>query len=112
MTPWPNSGAPVALVDANGKPFSPAAPDPQALRIAELEKEVAEMKALCATQKAKIREAEVEMLVSLAIDEGKLLGGQPALRKWAVEMGRRDFATLQAFIGGAFNPAGAAGGES
>lgn len=53
-------------------------PDPQALRIAQLKEEVAELKALCAKQQAKIHEADVDMLVSLAIDEGKVL---PAQRK-------------------------------
>lgn len=83
------------LVDTSGQPLGFAKPDPQAQRIAELEREVAALKGLCARQEARIREAEVDMLVSLAIDEGKML---PAMRQWAVELGRTSFATLQTFI--------------
>jgi hypothetical protein len=70
-------------------------PDPQAQRIAELEKELAELKELCARQKSRILEAEVDMLVSLAIDEGKML---PDLRQWAVVLGRTNYDQLQAFV--------------
>lgn len=72
-------------------------PDPQAQHIAALEKELAALKGLCAAQKARIQEAEVDMLVSLAIEEGKLLA-DPPMRKWAVDLGRRNCEALREFL--------------
>lgn len=72
-------------------------PDPQAQRIAELEKEIAELKDLCARQKSRILEAEVDMLVSLAIEENKLLA-DPGTRAWAVALGRSNCDALRNFL--------------
>jgi len=76
---------------------APAEPDQQAQRIAALEKELATLKGLCAVQKARIQEAEVDMLVSLAIEEGKLLA-DPSMRKWAVAFGRHNPDALRDFL--------------
>lgn len=99
----------IQLLDANGAPLEPAA-DPLQERIAELERQLTEARATIQVLTGKIKQDEIDMLVSLAIGEGKML---PELRPWAVALGRRNYQALQAFIEAApVVPGRAVGGAS